>query len=114
VLRDLRTSGRAQYSVRNFGESYPFTLDSAREIVRIDFPLPHNTVEAGLAKECRVEVPGLYFDFNRATINAQSRPALQAIADTLKRHQWSVAIEGHTDNVGFRTTTVSPLVAPRR
>jgi outer membrane protein OmpA-like peptidoglycan-associated protein len=170
VLRDLRTSGRAEYSVRNFnhlstssgtlervtttpvpfkvllngarvdlpamqvrgrltyngntrpwefllldhprlpltlrfavggiGEGFPFTLDSAREIVRIDFPSPHNTVEAGLAKECRVEVPGLYFDFNRATINAQSRPALQAIADTLKRHQWSVAIEGHTDNVG--------------
>jgi outer membrane protein OmpA-like peptidoglycan-associated protein len=172
VLRDLRTTGRAQYSVRNFnhlstssgtlervsttpvpfkvmvngqrvelpamqvrgrltyngntrpwefllldhprlpltlrfavggvGEGFPFTLDSAREIVKIDFPVPQrpSTVEEGLTKDCRVEVPGLYFDFNRATINAQSQPALQSIADTLKRHQWTVSIEGHTDNVG--------------
>ena len=170
VLRDLRTTGRAQYSVRNFnhlstssgtlerisetpvpfkvllngirvelpaiqvrgrltyngnvrpwefllldhprfpltlrfavggvGEGFPFTLDSAREIVKIDYPLPQNTVEAALAKECRVEVPGLYFDFNRATINPQSTAALQSIADLLTRHPWSVAVEGHTDNVG--------------
>jgi outer membrane protein OmpA-like peptidoglycan-associated protein len=170
VLRDLRTTGRAQYSVRNFnhlstssgmlervsetpvpfkvllngqrvelpamqvrgrltyngnvrpwefllldhprfpltlrfavggvGEGFPFAIDSAREIVRIDFPLPQNTVEAVLSQECRVEVPGLYFDFNRATINAQSKPALQSIADLLTRHPWRVTIEGHTDNVG--------------
>jgi outer membrane protein OmpA-like peptidoglycan-associated protein len=171
VLRDLRTTGRAQYSVRNFnhlstssgtlervsetpvpfkvllngtrvelpaiqvrgrltyngnivrpwefllldhprlpltlrfavggvGENFPFTLDSAREIVKIDYPVAPNTVETGLTKECRVEVPGLYFDFNRATINPQSKPALQSIADLLSRHPWTVTIEGHTDNVG--------------
>ena len=45
-------------------------------------------------------MPGLYFDFNRATINVQSKPALQSIADLLTRHPWNVTIEGHTDNVG--------------
>ena len=89
-----------RFAVGGLGEGFPFVVDVAREIVRIDFPLPQSTVEAGLAKDCRVEVPGLYFDFNRATISAQSRPALQSIADTLARHQWSVSIEGHTDNVG--------------
>ena len=72
-----------RFAVGGVGEGFPFTLDSAREIVKIDYPLPHNTVEAGLVKECRVEVPGLYFDFNRATINAQSKAALQSIADLL-------------------------------
>jgi outer membrane protein OmpA-like peptidoglycan-associated protein len=89
-----------RFAVGGLGEGYPFVIDSAREIVKIDFPQSQSTVEAGLAKDCRVEVPGLYFDFNRATINAQSRPALQSIADMLIRHQWSVSIEGHTDNVG--------------
>ena len=89
-----------RFAVGGIGEGYPFTVDTTREIVRIDFPLPLNTVEAGLAKECRVEVPGLYFDFNRATINVQSKPALQSIADLLTRHPWNVTIEGHTDNVG--------------
>ena len=89
-----------RFAVGGIGESYPFTLDSAREIVKIDFPQPRNTVEAALSKECRVEVPGLYFDFNRATINPQSKTTLQSIADLLTRHPWSVTIEGHTDNVG--------------
>ena len=89
-----------RFAVGGVGEGFPFTLDSAREIVKIDYPLPQNTVEAGLAKECRVEVPGLYFDFNRATINPQSKPALQSIADLLGRHPWNVTVEGHTDNVG--------------
>ncbi len=92
-----------RFAVGGIGEGFPFTVDSAREIVKIDFPRAQNTVEAVLASECRVEVPGLYFDFNRASINAQSRPALQSIADMLKRQQWKVSIEGHTDNVGSDT-----------
>jgi hypothetical protein len=89
-----------RFSVGGIGQSFPFVPETTREIVKIDFPSPQNTVEAGLSKECRVEVPGLYFDFNRATINAQSKPTLQSIGDLLKRHPWSVTIEGHTDNVG--------------
>jgi outer membrane protein OmpA-like peptidoglycan-associated protein len=89
-----------RFAVGGVGEGFPFTVDSAREIVKIDFPRPQNTVETALAKDCRVEVPGIYFDFNRATINPQSQPALQSIADLLSRHPWTVTIEGHTDNVG--------------
>ncbi len=89
-----------RFAVGGIGEGFPFNAESTREIVKIDFPAPITTVETALTKECRVEVPGLYFDFNRATINAQSKPALQSIADLLGRHPWSVTIEGHTDNVG--------------
>jgi outer membrane protein OmpA-like peptidoglycan-associated protein len=89
-----------RFSVGGIGQSFPFVAETTREIVRINFPAGQGAVEAGLAKDCRVEVPGIYFDFNRATINAQSKPALLSIADLLKRHAWNVAIEGHTDNVG--------------
>ena len=51
--------------------------------MKIDVPNSDRTVEAGLTTDCRAEVPGLYFDFNRATINAQSKPALQSIAACL-------------------------------
>lgn len=91
-----------RFAVGAIGEGFPFTIDTAREIVRIDFPTPtsQRAVESGLTKECRVEVPGLYFDFNRATINMQSKPALDSIAAMLRRNAWRITIEGHTDNVG--------------
>ena len=70
--------------------------------MRIDFPVKQASALAeALAKNCRVEVPGIYFDFNEATLKAQSKRALQDIAAVLsqqpKRH---VSIEGHTDNIG--------------
>jgi outer membrane protein OmpA-like peptidoglycan-associated protein len=89
-----------RFAVGGVGQSFPFVSVVTREIVRIDFPSTQRAVEEGLTSECRVEVPGLYFDFNRATINAQSAPAMQSIAELLRRQPWNVTIEGHTDNVG--------------
>ena len=89
-----------RFAVGGIGQSFPFTAEVTREIVRIDFPLAQSALEATLTTACRVEVPGIYFDFNRATINAQSAPALRAIADLLARHPWNVTIEGHTDSIG--------------
>jgi outer membrane protein OmpA-like peptidoglycan-associated protein len=75
---------------------------AVRQIVRIDFPSADDeALESALSTECRVEVPGVYFDFNRDTLNPQSSRALEAIADMLARQpDWQIAIEGHTDNVG--------------
>ena len=77
----------------------PFKPETTRDIVRIDFP-GSERLEKGLRETCRVEVPGIYFDFNRATLNPLSRSALSEIAGLLKRQTWQIAIEGHTDNVG--------------
>ena len=77
----------------------PFKPETTRDIVRIDFP-GSERLEKGLREACRVEVPGIYFDFNRATLNPLSRSALSEIAGLLKRQTWQIAIEGHTDNVG--------------
>jgi outer membrane protein OmpA-like peptidoglycan-associated protein len=84
------------------GAGIPFTPETTREVVRIDFPTKtEQTLEDALTKDCRVEVPGIYFDFNRATLKPESTATLTTIADLLKRHtDWRVSIEGHTDNVG--------------
>ena len=82
------------------GAAIPFTPEATRDIVRIDFP-GHEALETRLRAACRVEVPGIYFDFNKATLNPLSRTALSEIAGVLGRHpDWHVTIEGHTDNVG--------------
>lgn len=50
---------------------------------------------------CRVEMPGIYFDTDRATLKPPSTRALTTIADLLRRQpQWRLSIEGHTDNTG--------------
>lgn len=84
------------------GGSFPFTADFAREIVRIDFPAKQAAGLADvLAKNCRAEVPGIYFDFNEATLKPQSQRALREVAAVLGRQpKMHVSIEGHTDNVG--------------
>jgi len=84
------------------GEGVAFQPEFTREVVRIDFPAPADrTIEDTLSKLCRVEVPGIYFDFNSATLNPQSHRALTMITDLLRRQpQWRLSIEGHTDNRG--------------
>jgi outer membrane protein OmpA-like peptidoglycan-associated protein len=102
-----------RYAVGGIGARVPFKAETTREIVRIDFPADDTALEATLAKECRVEVPGIYFDFDRATLNPQSSRALTSIAAMLGRHEaWQVAIEGHTDNVG--TDTYNQGLSQRR
>jgi outer membrane protein OmpA-like peptidoglycan-associated protein len=82
------------------GAGFPFVPDFAREIVRIDFPVVP-LLDESLTKHCRAEIPGLYFDFNEATLKPNSIPALREIARTLQQHaEWRVSIEGHTDNIG--------------
>ncbi len=84
------------------GGTFPFKADFAREVVRVNFPVSQPTaLDAALAKDCRVEVPGIYFDFDKATLKPQSKQALEEIATVVRktpsRH---ISIEGHTDNIG--------------
>jgi outer membrane protein OmpA-like peptidoglycan-associated protein len=60
-----------------------------------------NMLEGELATNCRVELPGVYFAFNSATLDPASDRALARLAALLTRHrEWSVVIEGHTDSIG--------------
>ena len=113
---------RIAYGPRDGG--FPFKPDFVREVVRLDFPVPQDgTAGSGgsgagtplsgtgamrggkgiadaLNRECRVELSGIYFDFNQATLNPQSERALKEIATALKTARRRVTIEGHTDNIG--------------
>jgi outer membrane protein OmpA-like peptidoglycan-associated protein len=116
---------RIAYGPRDGG--FPFKPDFVREVVRLDFPVPQDGTAAGsggsggggtrsgagtgamgggkaiadaLNRECRVELSGIYFDFNLATLNPQSERALKEIASALRTAQRRVTIEGHTDNIG--------------
>jgi outer membrane protein OmpA-like peptidoglycan-associated protein len=69
------------------------------QTTRIEFP--SSTVEAQLTKECRAELPGIYFAFNSAVLDSTSNRSIASVADMLGRHaDWSLTLEGHTDNIG--------------
>ncbi len=90
---------RIAYGPRDGG--FPFRPDFVREVVRIDLPTGRTAIAAALEKDCRVELSGIYFDFNQATIKPQSAPTLREIATALKvRPQGRINIEGHTDDIG--------------
>lgn len=54
-----------------------------------------------LAKTCHVALYGVLFDFNKATLKAESTSVLTRVADVLiKDATLKVEVQGHTDNVG--------------
>ena len=67
----------------------------------VDLPSGHGLLEGALVKECRIELPGIYFEFNSAALAPASDNAIASLADVLKRHaDWAATIEGHTDSIG--------------
>jgi outer membrane protein OmpA-like peptidoglycan-associated protein len=58
-------------------------------------------MEAALAAKKPVEIYGIYFDFNSATIKPESEAVLQEIAGIMQKNpDWKLDVRGHTDNVG--------------
>ena len=92
---------RVAYGAR--GGAIPFTPEFTREIVRIDVPIetPARTAAGVLEKTCRLEVPGIYFDFNLATLKPESTRGLADMAAVLEQlGDRTFVIEGHTDSIG--------------
>ena len=66
-----------------------------------ELPGSNGVLEGALVKECRIELPGIYFEFNSAALVPASDIAIASLADVLKRHaDWAATIEGHTDSIG--------------
>jgi OmpA-OmpF porin, OOP family len=60
-----------------------------------------DALKEGLAQNGHVEVPGIYFDFNKADLKPESKPALDELAKLLQANpSLRVWVVGHTDNVG--------------
>lgn len=67
----------------------------------VDLTASGGLLEGALVKECRLELPGIYFEFNSAALAPASDNAIASLADVLKRHaDWVATIEGHTDSIG--------------
>jgi OmpA family len=73
------------------------------ETTRVTFPVSNqaSVLEDALAKDRRAVLYGIYFDFNSADIKPQSDRELQTIAAVMKKNpDWTLTVEGHTDNIG--------------
>lgn len=58
-------------------------------------------IASTLAEKGRVEVYGIYFDFDSDVLRPESGPVLAEIAQALVAHpDWKLRVEGHTDNIG--------------
>ena len=58
-------------------------------------------LKAALARNCKVAVYGLNFDFNKATLRHDAAPVLEQVLNLLKEQSGlKLEIGGHTDNVG--------------
>ena len=59
------------------------------------------TLEQRLQDHKSVDIYGIYFDFNSATIRPESATVLQQISELLHAHNdWKLQVAGHTDNIG--------------
>lgn len=71
------------------------------QTIRVDGSESMPEVERELASSCRAELPGIYFAFNSAVLDAASERTIGDVADLLVRHpEWTVTLEGHTDSIG--------------
>jgi hypothetical protein len=67
---------------------------------KISFPT-NGELEKQLSVEKRADVYGIYFDFASDRLRPESTPVLSEIAALLtKNSDWTLSINGHTDNVG--------------
>jgi outer membrane protein OmpA-like peptidoglycan-associated protein len=96
-------------------ERFPLLIDQHQKadeaesriyFAKITFPheAGASPLEGGLLDNKRVDVYGIYFDFNSDRIRPESEPVLKEIGDVMKRHpDWRLSIDGHTDNIGGNT-----------
>jgi outer membrane protein OmpA-like peptidoglycan-associated protein len=70
------------------------------KILKISYP-EEKKIEKQLEETGKVQVYGIYFDFNSANIREESEPVLKEIAEAMNAHpDWKLSVNGHTDNVG--------------
>ena len=82
-----------------------FVDESRSQMIKIDFPVQSASMEKELAEKKPVQIYGIYFDFNSATIKPDSEAILKQIADILRKNaDWKLSVAGHTDNIGGANT----------
>lgn len=89
------------------GATYYLTIVE-REAMKQDVIASAAALANGLKQNGHVEVPGIFFDFNKAELKPGSAPALQEIASLLKAEpKVNVWVVGHTDYIGSADTNAA-------
>jgi OmpA-OmpF porin, OOP family len=82
------------------GATYYLTIVE-REAMKQDVMASAEALSNGLKQNGHVEVPGIFFDFNKSDLTPESGPALQEIAKLLTAEaSVKVWVVGHTDYIG--------------
>jgi OOP family OmpA-OmpF porin len=88
-------------SVEPYGEQITLLIVE-RETMQQDVTANAEALKGGLAQLGHVEVPGIFFDFNKSDLKPESKPALDEVAKLLKANpSMRVWVVGHTDSVGL-------------
>ncbi len=87
-----------QYDIRFSWEKTPRTVRT----VRVQAGRSQQVAMAKtLATVRKLDIYGIHFDFDKATIQPQSASLIADIATTLKLNpKWTLAVRGHTDSIG--------------
>jgi outer membrane protein OmpA-like peptidoglycan-associated protein len=84
-------------------------FETTTQMTKIEFPVNPpggpgkgpTPMEQALAEKKKVEIYGIYFDFNSSTIKPESEAVLKQIADIMHSNPtWKLSVAGHTDNIG--------------
>ena len=91
----------------NDGRSYELHIIE-RGQMKQDVVADAGALGSGLKESGHVEVPGIFFDFGKAEIKAESEAALNEVVKLLQENPaWKVWVVGHTDNVGTVESNVT-------
>ncbi|MGD1147984.1 MAG: OmpA family protein [Thermoanaerobaculaceae bacterium] len=97
----------AEIKTNGNGLGYYVTIIE-RQAMKQDVVANADALGSGLAATGHVEVPGIFFDFNKAEIKPESQPALEQVAKLLKgTPALRVWVVGHTDWVGSAETNTA-------
>jgi outer membrane protein OmpA-like peptidoglycan-associated protein len=86
--------------VNSTGYSY-YLIIVERQAMQQDVVANADALKGGIAENGHVEVPGIFFDFNKSDLKPESRPALDEVVKLLQASPaLRVWVVGHTDNIG--------------
>jgi outer membrane protein OmpA-like peptidoglycan-associated protein len=106
---EKKASGTLNFVAPPEAGSYDFRMNSSDsngdEITSVSFKVGGSLSSEAMAKSIedtgKVTLYGIQFDFNQATIKAESEAALKEVGELLKQQpDLKLRIQGHTDNVG--------------
>lgn len=100
-LSDVNNPVAVEYSLRL---SWEKTLRTLRTVRVSAGRSEQAAMEQTLRTLRKLDVYGIHFDFDKATIRPQVLPLIADIATTLKNNPtWTIKIRGHTDSLGKPT-----------